>query len=79
MIFLSEWNDGAVALILSLFLIPVVIIFFISLFLVRLSPKAKYFIDNTKKENPVLYIMILALFLVLSALIVYCLFNFGFK
>jgi hypothetical protein len=76
MVLLSEWNDGAVALILLLFLIPVVIIFFISLFLVRLSPKTKYFIDSTKKEKPVLYFVILALFFGLSAFIVYCFFNF---
>ena len=76
MVLLSEWNDGAVTLILLLFLIPVVIVFFISLFLVRLSPKAKYFIDSTKKEKPVLYFVILALFFGLSAFIVYCFFNF---
>ena len=79
MTLLSEWNDGAVALILLLFLIPVVIVFFLSLFLVGLFPKAKYFMDNTKKEKPFLYFVILALFFGLSALIIYCVFNFSSK
>lgn len=55
MYFLSEWNNGAIALLLSLFLIPVVFIFFSILGIVRIFPGGKAFLEKHKKQNRLLY------------------------
>jgi succinate dehydrogenase/fumarate reductase cytochrome b subunit len=60
-IFLSEWNDSAVALLLFLFLIPVTLVFFLLLFFIRLSSTAEVYLTQSKKEKPIVYSLIMLL------------------
>jgi hypothetical protein len=71
MILLSEWNDGAVAIIIALFLIPVTVVFFLLLFLLRLFPNVKSFSDNIKKQSRVAYYAILLLLFAAAGLLTY--------
>ncbi|MEO5889607.1 MAG: hypothetical protein ABIQ31_05105 [Ferruginibacter sp.] len=66
---LSEWNDGAIALIIGLFFIPSIILFFLLLWLIKLFPKATIFLDYHKKQKPVGYFFILLFIFTISALL----------
>jgi hypothetical protein len=71
MVLLSEWNDGAIALIMVLFLLPVIIVFFLLLFLLRLSPTIKSFIDKIKQQSIIVYFAILLLLFAATALLTF--------
>lgn len=71
MVFLSEWNNGAVAIILVLFLIPVTIVFLLLLLLIRLFPKINLYIRDCKKQQPLLYCAILILFYIIAFFITF--------
>jgi|GEM_PF-4819163 len=66
MVFLSEWNNDAVAIILVLFLIPVTIVFLLLLLLTRLFPKINLYIRESKKRQPLLYCAILLLLYIIA-------------
>ena len=59
MIFLSEWNAGAMALIVAIFAIPVIAFFFLLLRIIKLFPKAKVFLAYHQKQNIAIYIFCL--------------------
>ena len=69
MVLLSEWNDGAIAILLILFLIPSAIVFLLALMLLQISSKTKNFLDHYKKQNAIVYYALLLLLFAISALI----------
>jgi hypothetical protein len=69
MVLLSEWNDGAIAILAVVFLIPATIIFLLLLMLLQISSKAKNFLDLYKKQKPIVYYALLVLLYIIAAAI----------
>jgi len=53
-----EWNDGALAVMLLLFLIPTVIVYFILKWIITVFPSISLFIVEAKKSRLILYVII---------------------
>ena len=75
MIFLSEWNAGAMALILAIFTLPVIAFFFLLLRIIKLFPKAKVFLACHQKQNIAIYIFCLVFIFAASVLLTFGLLN----
>lgn len=75
MIFLLEWNAGAIALILAIFAIPVIAFFFLLLRIIKLFPKAKVFLAYHQKQNIAIYIFCLVFIFAASVLLTFGLLN----
>ena len=70
-IFLSEWNAGAMALILAIVAIPVIAFFFLLLRIIKLFPKAKVFLVYHQKQNMAIYIFCLVFIFAASVLLTF--------
>ena len=78
MIFLSEWNNTAIALIFAIYLVPAIILFFITLWMIELYPQGKLFFQRTKKQQPLIYFVTHILLFAFSLLLVFAGFYFIF-
>lgn len=74
-IFLEEWNSSAVAVILALFLVPVLLIYFLFTGILKSIPKTNAYLKKQKATNKLLYYLQLVMLFLFSAVIVYLLFN----
>jgi hypothetical protein len=71
MVFLSEWNAGAMALIVAIFALPVIAFFFLLLRIIKLFPKAKEFLAYHQKRNIAIYIFCLVFIFAASVLLTF--------
>ncbi|HYH15367.1 MAG TPA: hypothetical protein VD794_09105 [Flavisolibacter sp.] len=69
MILLSEWNIGIFVVIIALLLIPVLLIFFVSLWILKTIPAFESFIQRSKQEKPYLYVLSLFTIFIISVLL----------
>jgi hypothetical protein len=70
-ILLEEWNASALGVILLMFLIPLTLVFLATQWLLKLNPNVKRFINNAKKEKPVLYAGAILVIVIISILLTY--------
>lgn len=69
MVLLSEWNDGAVAILLFIFFVLVTLVFLLLRMVLHVIPEAKKRLAQYKQQGPLKYYLLLLLLYIIAALI----------
>ncbi len=71
LIFLSEWNKGAIFFVFILFLIPVIIVYFLLWGVLKNIPFTKLYVDKLKEEKRTNYRLTIILVFIISFALTY--------